>query len=293
MDRNFIVLNQYETVDVSISISTSRQFDNTDDWSNNAKHQAINSFVRVKLFKSFQPDNILSTQYSPANSILYLSPLDRDDTQQYAISVELLVSSTTSSSSGSITQQQIAQLQQLPVLEKTELSFYADSKHKHFQVKLDLDKKKSGSYGGDSKQQYQNFYFTLPLFIIAVGIFLNLKKVKEILVNLIQSLQQKGGLTKFLESFRNQNKNEPSQTGSSSTKVGGKTGISKVQRQPKDLSDNEKIKQSKPAKSVEPKPSSGIDADKNSDEHSESDYVDYTSEEGETLTIVKKRPRKV
>lgn len=123
LDRNFIVLTRNEQVDVSLWATLSGGVD----------EKPVNQYVRVKLFKTTQPDTILATQYALVNSIAYLGPVVRDPSQQYAVSVELLAPPTTTSTSN-FAQQQQHQLQQLPVVDKTELGFYPDSKHKHLQV---------------------------------------------------------------------------------------------------------------------------------------------------------------
>lgn len=122
-DRNFIVLSRNEQVDISLWVTTT--LFTPEEWTSTGK-QALISFVRVKLYRAAQLDTVLSTQYSPSNSMVYLGPVSRDEAQQYAVSVELLAPA-----SSSATQQQ---LQQLSVLDKTEFGFYADAKHKHFDV---------------------------------------------------------------------------------------------------------------------------------------------------------------
>ena len=177
IDKNFIVLDQVDRLDLSIAISYRP--------TGEARHlplnyKTINNFVRVKLFKTNQPDSILQTQFVPANSVAYFNSLPRtNQIEQYSIQVELLLSSTVSLF-GSVNQQQQAQLQQQPVIQKTELSFYSDSAHKHLSVSFDLDANKNSNQAYDMRQQqYQNFYFTLPLFILIIGLLLNSSKVKQ------------------------------------------------------------------------------------------------------------------
>lgn len=122
LEQNFIVLGRLEQVD--ISIWTSVASGDTD-----GERPISNQFVKVKLTRD---STVLVTHFAAVNSVLYLGPVARESSQQYVVSVELLAPST-GSSTASPTQQQL-QLQQLPVIDKTELSFFADSKHKHLQV---------------------------------------------------------------------------------------------------------------------------------------------------------------
>lgn len=128
LDRNFIVLARNEQVDVSVAVSIA---------SGSLDERPVSQFARVKLFKISQPDHVIGSQLTSVNSVVYLGPVAREDSQQYAVSIELLAPSPTNvvlTPTGGLSAQQQQQIQQLPVVDKTELSFYADSKHKHFQV---------------------------------------------------------------------------------------------------------------------------------------------------------------
>ena len=90
--------------------------------------------------------------------MVYFNQLPRDSNEQYSVLVELLVPSSLSSlSTGVINPQQINQLQQQPVLQRTELTFFADKAHKHLSANFKFDRKRLNNYSLDPKQQqYQN-----------------------------------------------------------------------------------------------------------------------------------------
>lgn len=193
--KNFVVLHQIEKVDITLAVS----FKSALTPIINTKQ--LTNYVRVKLFKTSQTSTVLQTQFALANSIVYFNSVPRDTSQQYSIQVELLSASTVSLLGGSLTNQQQQQLQQLPVIESVELSFYSDSAHKHLLVDFDLDKK-NFAFGFDFKQQqYQNFYFTLPLFILVIGLFLNSKRVQIYLQQIYSQIEQKGGFVMYFQSL--------------------------------------------------------------------------------------------
>ena len=198
---NFVFLDKYEQLDLTLDVTYRPT--SPDSELPHVDYKVINNYVRIKLFKTNQPDSIIQTQYVIANSMAYFNQLPRDSNEQYSVLVELLVPSSLSSlSSGVINSQQINQLQQQPVLQRTELSFFADKAHKHLVANFTFDRKKLNNYAIDSKQQqYQNVYFTLPLFILIIGLLLNSKKVQLYINNLRAYIQQRGGLVKFMKSL--------------------------------------------------------------------------------------------
>ncbi len=97
------------------------------------------------------------------------------------------------------------------MLDRVELSFNVDEStaHKHLVAKFDFDKNKSDAYTYDLKQQqYQNVYFTLPIFVLIVGLLLNSKKVQQRLVVFRNGVQQSGGVVNYLQSLL-QSKSQP------------------------------------------------------------------------------------
>lgn len=136
-DKNFVIIDQIEKVDVSLGIT----YKSSDDVVVPVNPKKLNNFARVKLFRTNQPEVIIQTQYAPANSIVYFNSLPREENQQYSIQVELLMPSTVSIF-GTLNQHQQTQLSQQPVIERTESSFYADSAHKHLVARFVLDKKR-------------------------------------------------------------------------------------------------------------------------------------------------------
>jgi hypothetical protein len=200
--RDFILLDTYDDLDLTVGVAY-----RPDVWDSETPHinyKVINNYARLKLFKTNQPESILQTQYVIANSVAYFNPFSRDANEQYSVQIELLAPHTFSAPSGLLTQQQQSQLQQHPVLQRTELSFYADSAHKHLSANFLYDRKKLSSYQSyDKQQQYQNVYFTLPLFILIVGLLLNSKKVQFYLNTVRVFVQQRGGWTKLVQSFLN------------------------------------------------------------------------------------------
>lgn len=199
MNKNFVVLEKMDKLDLSIAVSYKPAE------SSAINYKSINNFVRLRLFKTNQPEVVIQTIYAPANTVAYFNGLLRDQAQQYAVQIDLLLSSGLSLSS-TLNQQQIMQLQQQPVMQKTELSFYADSAHKHLQVSFVLDSRKNANLEL-GQQQYQNFYFTLPLFVLVVGLLLNSKLVKGHLNNFYGLVQQRGGFVKFVQGLFNPQQN--------------------------------------------------------------------------------------
>ena len=190
-NKNFVVLEKMDKLDLSIAVS----YKPADSPAINYK--SVNNFVRLRLFKANQPEAVIQTIYAPANTVAYFNGLPRDRAQQYAVQIDLLLASGLSLSSA-LNQQQVAQLQQQPVMQKTELSFYADRAHKHLQVGFALDGRKSANLEL-GQRQYQNFYFTLPLFVLVVGLLLNSKLVKGHLNSFYGLVQQRGGFVKFVQ----------------------------------------------------------------------------------------------
>jgi hypothetical protein len=204
LDRSFIILNKLEKMDITVSVDIKPlgYQQQTTISKNNKQH--LNYFVRIKLFKTNQPETILQTQILHASSIFYFNSVNIDDLQQYSVLVELYASSL---STFTLSQQQQAQLQQQSVVEKTEISFYADSIHKHLNAQFDMEKKRNQFFGFDLKQQqYQNFYFTLPLFILIVGLVINSTKVQSSLNVLMNSINSNGGFIKYIQSLLNNSK---------------------------------------------------------------------------------------
>jgi hypothetical protein len=198
--RNFVILNQVEKVDVTLSVSFRSSISPVIDL------KRVNNYVKVKLFKTNQPNSVLQTQFWPANSMVYFNNLPRESMQQYSIQVELLSPSSVSLF-GTITQQQQSVLQQQPVIESVELSFYADSAHKQLVANFDMDKKNYNGFGFDFKQQqYQNFYFTLPLFILMIGLVLNSRRVQQYLQQSYSYVEHKGGFVKYFQALVNPQK---------------------------------------------------------------------------------------
>ena len=179
LEKNFIVLEQVDRLDLSIAVSYRPQGRLIP-----LNYKQVNNFVRVKLFKTSQSDAVLQTQLVPANSVVYFNSLPRSQKiEQYSMQVELLLGSSVTPF-GSVSQQQQALLHQQPVLQKTELSFYSDSAHKHLAVSFDMDVKKNDHQAYDAKQQqYQTFYFTVPLFLVAIALLLNWSTVLTLLGN--------------------------------------------------------------------------------------------------------------
>jgi hypothetical protein len=146
-----------------------------------------------------QPDQVLQTQYAPANSVVYFNALPREPSQQYSAHISLLATST-NYLFASLTQQQQQQLSQQPTVESMELGFFADSAHKHLRAKFDLDKSaKEAHFHHANQQQYQNFYMTLPLFIVIAGILLNSSVVQKKLTACRSFIEQKGGISRALQ----------------------------------------------------------------------------------------------
>jgi len=191
-ERNFVLLDQINTVDVSLGISFKAH--------GNQMNNMLNYYVKVKLFKMNQPDQVIQTQFAAANSIVYFNQLKRDATQQYSAQISL-IATTTSYTIGSLSQQQQQQLSKQPIIESMELGFFTDSAHKHLTAKFDLDKKSQEYFDQTQlQQQYQNVYMTLPLFIVIIGILLNSSIVQKKLVSCQNFIEQKGGISRALQS---------------------------------------------------------------------------------------------
>jgi hypothetical protein len=194
-EKNFVVLEKLDNFDLSIAISYKASF------LAHINYKSENNYARVKLFKTSQPDYILQTQYTLVNSMLYLSSLSRDN-GQYTVLVELLPPNlfSWSSTSNSLTQAQISQLNQLQAIQRVELTFLAENFHKHLSVSFDYDKKAEISF--DLRQnQYQNVYSTVPLFILVIALVLNWKTVQERLFGLNSLIKQNGGLLPAIRSL--------------------------------------------------------------------------------------------
>lgn len=184
-EQNFILLDSIENVDVSLGISFK-------PFNIKAAASVLNYYVKVKLFKMNQPDSAIQTLYAPANAIVYLNSLKLNPKQQYSVQICLLATSAVYLM-GSMSQQQQNQLSQLPVIESVEVGFLADNPHKHLSVNFNVGKKGESLFDlGHKQQQYQNFYMTLPLFIVIVGILLNSKSVQKQLYSCKNFVDSKG-----------------------------------------------------------------------------------------------------
>ena len=179
LKKDFILLEQIDKLDLTVGVSFKLD------------GPLANNYVKVKLFKMNQPESVVQTQFAVANSVIYFNPIPRDSNQQYSVQISLLASSSVSLF-GTINQQQQLQLQQQPVIDSVELGFYANSAHKHLAVSFDKKNQENSFFEGYKKEQYQNFYMTLPLFILIVGVLLNSKKVQQQLYWLKNFIQQKG-----------------------------------------------------------------------------------------------------
>ncbi|RNA38965.1 nodal modulator 1-like [Brachionus plicatilis] len=192
VDKNFVLVDQVDMMDVSVG------FNYKLNEQMSLKSRKTNNFVRVNLFKTNQPDQVIQSVLSPANSIVYMNPLTRDKTQ-YSLSIELLFPSTVSVF-GNLNQHQINQLQQLPVLDHKEFSFFADKSHKHFSFEFKGEQElKSTDMFNLGQEKYQNVYLTIPLFIILIFLVLNWTKIQSYFLNLNEKISEKGGLTSVLQ----------------------------------------------------------------------------------------------
>jgi len=266
-EKNFVVLEKLDSFDLSISISYKTGFLAP------INYKSENNYVRVKLFKTSQPDYILQTQYSLVNSMLYLNSLSRDN-GEYTVLVELLPPSvfSWSSTSSSLTQAQISQLNQLHPVQRVELTFLAENLHQHLRVSFDYDKKTETSF--DLRQnQYQNVYSTVPLFVLVIALVLNWKTVRERVFGFNSLVKQSGGLLPALRSLILKKEQVPQ-----SNKTANK------QKGNKDNSDNEKLSKAKAAKN--PLNSSTSSESIGLEEFEYSDEVD-------TLLVSKKKPKKI
>ena len=195
VDRNFILLDSNEKMDVSLGVTLKAHASPFGSF--------LNYYVKVRVFKMDQPDSVLQVLYAPANSVLYLNQLPRNSKQQYSVHVSLLATSNVYSFAA-LTQAQQSQLSQLPVAESVEMGFFADSVYKHLDVRLDLSQKGEGYFERQElgKEQYQNVYMTLPLFIVIVGILLNSKSVRKQLFLFRDFVNQKGKEAGFIYLIR-------------------------------------------------------------------------------------------
>ncbi|CAF0810412.1 unnamed protein product [Brachionus calyciflorus] len=272
LDRNFVLVDQLERMDVSIGVNykLNEQI---------SLKKQLNNFVRVKLFKTSQPDQIIQTVYSVVNSVVYLNSLPRDK-NQYSVLVELLLPSTVSVF-GALNQAQILQLQQQPVVDKTELSFYADNSHRHLNLEFNNNQENEASDFFDLKrEQYQNVYFTLPLFIIIVSLVLNYKTVQTFLLNLRSQISQRGGILNYLaSSLQKQPSPEQNLIQSSKPSKSVKTG-KKSKDQGSDSETVQRIVKQKQAQVVNP-----TQANEGSSDQSEGENIGYTTEEGDMLVL--------
>ncbi len=268
-ERNFVVLEKLDNFDLSIAISYKKHSVLTP-----INYKSENNYVRVKLFKTIQPDYILQTQYTLANSILYLNSLSRDN-GQYTTLVELLPPTLFSwtSTSSSLTQAQISQLNQLQAIQRVEFNFLAENLHKHLSVSFDYDKKSETSF--DLRQnQYQNVYSTVPLFILVIALVLNWKVVQERLLVLNSLIKQNGGFLPAIRTLIIKKEPQSQQNNKSNSKQKGN----------KDNSDNEKLPKTKISKiqlnNSTSSESAGLE---------EFEYAD----EVDTLLVSKKKPKKI
>jgi hypothetical protein len=172
-DKNFILLDRSDRLDLSMAVSYRPQV------GGGLNYKQISNFVRIKLFKASDPETVVQTQLVPANYVAYFGSLPRATKQieQYFVQVELLAAAAAASPHlspyGTLGQQQQALMQQQPVLQKTELSFYADSTHKHLAVSFELDTTNRNGHFDMRPQQYQTFYWTVPIFLIAIVLVIN------------------------------------------------------------------------------------------------------------------------
>ena len=115
LNQNFIILTKFDRVDVSVAVSYRQQPSaEVSPCPPPLNYKLISNFARVKLFKTNQPNHVLQTLYTSANSIAYLNYLPREKAgsqQQYTMQVDLLMQSSVSPFAA-LTQQQQSQLQQ-------------------------------------------------------------------------------------------------------------------------------------------------------------------------------------
>ena len=198
-DKNFVLVDQMDKMDVSVGFNY-KLVDQV-----LLKSRKTNNFVRINLFKTNQPNQILQTVYSPTNSIVYLNALNRDNTQ-YSLTVELLFPSIISVF-GTLTQNQINQIQQLPVLDHREISFNTDKAHRHFNFEFKAEQELNTVDILNLRQErYQNVYLTLPLFIILIFLVMNWTKVQGYILNLNGRILEKSSLVNVLQKPANDQK---------------------------------------------------------------------------------------
>ena len=134
-----------------------------------------------------------------------------------------------------------------------ELNFYVDEStaHKHLIAKFDFDKKKSDAYTYDLKQQqYQNVYFTLPLFVLIVSLLLNSQKLQQRFNSLRNSVHLSGGLGNYIQGLLQKKSVAPVVTEQKSTKVS--RFASKQHHQSNKDSDNETARSGQKSKNATP-----------------------------------------
>lgn len=191
--QDFVLLDPVVKVDVSLAIGFKPE--------NNPATQLLNHYVKVKLFKMNEPDSVIQTQYTSANSVIYFNQLARNPAQEYSIQLSLLATSAVYSEP--LTQSQQNQLSQQTVIESMELDFMTDRPHKHLSARFVLDKKNANYFDQDHRQeQYQNVYMTLPLFVVIIGVLLSLSSVQKQLTNLRSYIENGGGVIKIAQSFQ-------------------------------------------------------------------------------------------
>ncbi len=181
---DFVMWSGAENVDVSVAVS----YKQVSPYELDNQPSGV-QFVRVKLFDTSRPESVLQTQYVPCNSIAYFNELpvsgdDDDVLVQYSVQVELLVpfSQPTSSNPHSHHHQQQQQLllQQQSVVERSEVTFNADSAHKHVVVRLGSTANSRRTAGAEREREYQTVYFALaPALIVLLAIALNMKQVQQ------------------------------------------------------------------------------------------------------------------
>lgn len=127
--------------------------------------------------------------------------------------------------------------------------------------------------------------------------FFNGKKTKEIVINLVQAVQQRDGLMRWLDLFRGRatGRTESGQQQQQSDTRSRKGANTKASRSKDTASDSERAKTKSRITPPPTQPSGSIESNEMPIANEEdSDYeADYTSEEGESLTIVKRKPRKI
>lgn len=213
-DVNFILMENF-TQTSEISIKFALFSSKSIEYESNAVNSYFNNFIKLKLFKLNQPDLAIQTFFVPVNTVIYLNRLIRDN-QHYLLQCDLLaatsiqnplLSSSNSKSLSQQNQQQQQAYQQAPTIDKQEIIFQTDKLFKHLNVKFDLDQKKIPTGGGSNffylneQQQYQNIYFTLPLFLIVFTlIYFKLNELIDFFKRIRAKLEQNQAFAKAINS---------------------------------------------------------------------------------------------